>query len=202
MASGKYDSDDHYIHPETRVLLNKLGIDSQAELDQAETAFVSVQMSRMMFSFVLGGDAGMGFDALCEIHGRLFQDVYEWAGKVRDVDISKGQTRFANCQYLVSEGRSLLTRMERENWLADLPHEVFADRLAFYMGELNVLHPFREGNGRTIREYCRQIAEMAGHRLIWSDLDGTEMVDASIHAFHHDHSLLRDLVLKHMHCCQ
>jgi cell filamentation protein len=91
-----------------------------------------------------------------------------------------------------------MRELAAENWLEGLAVEPFARRMAYYMGELNVLHPFREGNGRTLREYVRHLAERAGHTISWEGVSSREMVDASIAAYHGRYQLLENLLLRQL----
>lgn len=200
--SDKYDGGDRYLDPDTGILRNKLGITTQQDLDKAETAFVALATADLSFRPLREPKSGPDFSYLKLIHAKLFGDVYDWAGQTRDVDISKGSTRFANFRYIESEGNRLAREMAAKNWLRDLPHENFADEAAHYFGEINSLHPFREGNGRSLREYIRYIAERAGHKLTWDGLDREEMMEASILAHNLTHHALRDIIIKQMSCCK
>lgn len=200
---NKYDDgSDRYLDPDTGILRNKLGISSQDELDRAEAAFVALATAELSFHPIKEPKNGPDFSYLLAIHGKLFGDIYDWAGKLRDVDISKGTTRFASFRFIQAEGIRLMREMAGENWLLGLSHERFADRAAYYLGEFNTLHPFREGNGRTQREYIRYIAQRAGHTLTWDGLDREQMVRASISAFNDTHHMLRDIILQQMSCCR
>ena len=114
------------------------------------------------------------------IHKYLFQDVFPWAGDFRTVNISKGNSSFGPALYLAGALEDTLGKLQRENLLTDLAPREFAQRAAFYLGEINAIHPFREGNGRTQREFIRQLALHAGHPLSWSGFTQQRMVDASI----------------------
>jgi cell filamentation protein len=118
------------------------------------------------------------------IHRYLFQDVFPWAGELRVVNISKGNTNFGPAIHIGSALTELFERLAKEKQLTGLSAFKFVERSAFYLGEINAIHPFREGNGRTQREFIRQLALHAGHPLSWS-LEGTgftqqQMIDASI----------------------
>ena len=199
--SVKYDGDDRYLDPDTGILRNKLGLTTQQDLDRAESAFVALATGELSFSPLTEPKAGPDFSYLRSIHGKLFGDVYDWAGKFRDVDISKGSTRFASFRFIENEGNRLSLEMAQKKWLSNLPHEEFADQAAHFFGEMNSLHPFREGNGRSLREYIRYIAERAGHKLTWEGLDREEMTRASIIAHNSSHYALRDIIAKQMSCC-
>jgi cell filamentation protein len=85
------------------------------------------------------------------IHRYLFQDVYEWAGEFRTVDIAKGNSYFAHVPYIESTLKDLFERLSKGQHLHGLNQEGFADRVAEVLGTLNAVHAFREGNGRTQR---------------------------------------------------
>lgn len=191
---GRYDSDDRHLIPGTDILNNLLGITDQAALDAAEAALVLLATLELGQAPLPEPPDGPGFDYLLRIHAALFRDLYPWAGQVRDVDISKGGNRFANWRFIETEGARLAAVIAAEDWLAGLDPDRFAARMAWYLGELNVLHPFRDGNGRALREYARYLAERAGHPLTWEGVTPSEMLSASIAAYRGDcaplHSLL------------
>ena len=176
-------------------LRNRHGIRTQEALDRAEVLFVISAIAENTAAPLEEPDSGPDFAYLKRLHKRLFGEMYDWAGEVRDVDISKGATRFANFRFIEAEGERLTAEMADKNWFSGLSHEEFAEQAAYYFGELNTLHPFREGNGRTLREYFRYLAYRVGHTIDWGGLDPEEMVRASIHAHNADHGLLREIPL-------
>ncbi|MCD5415015.1 MAG: Fic family protein, partial [Clostridiales bacterium] len=110
---------------------------------------------------------------LKNIHKYIFQDIYEWAGKLRTVDIAKGNNLFALERHLEYAANYVFTALKKENNLIGVKANVeqYADRLAFHAGEINMLHPFREGNGRSLREFLRCLAKEAGYEINWVDFD-------------------------------
>ncbi len=124
------------------------------------------------------------FKSLLFIHKHLFQDVYDWAGMIRTVDISKGGTRFANCQRIEPEAEKLMEQMDKENGLAGLPKNKFCERIAHYFSEMNVLHPFREGNGRATRLFFSWVAANAGYQLDFDKVSKADWNEACIHGYH------------------
>ena len=86
------------------------------------------------------------YSALAEIHRYLFEDIYPFAGKLREENISKGEFRFAQWEYVEQELNRLLEQLKQENFLEGLEKNQLAKKLAYYLSEMNVLHPFREGN--------------------------------------------------------
>lgn len=128
------------------------------------------------------------------IHRHLFGDIYPWAGQIRSVDISKGETRFASHEQIESYAPKITGPLAREQFLQNLDPQEFSERAGYYLGELNVLHPFREGNGRAIREFVGQLARVAGYSIDWTSTERSEMTQASIEAYRGDHSRMSRLI--------
>lgn len=98
------------------------------------------------------------------IHAYIFQDVYDWAGKIRTVDIAKGNT-FCNVRFISSQADAIFSKLKEEYYLAGLEEYMFTKRLAYYFSEINALHPFREGNGHSQREFIRSLALKNGYLI-------------------------------------
>src|ERR1039457_3877110 len=156
----KYSGDDHYIDLESGVLRNRLGITHEALLDAAEADFAA-ERSRELSQTPLKGKFDLAH--LQAIHRHLFGDVYEWAGELRNIDIGKGGSMFAHHGHLVSAAAPIFKQPAEERNLAGLDPERFSERAAHYPGELNALHPFREGNGRAQREFIGHVAQANGY---------------------------------------
>lgn len=171
---------DPYSLPDGKCLRNKIGATDPAVLRDVEARIVSIRDVELARA-TLPGEYNL--QHYQEFHRHLFQDVYEWAGELRRVDITKDGSRFANWQYLSDQTSSILAELADENLLISRTRVSFVSRLAHYYGELNALHPFREGNGRTLRAFLRQVSAVAGWRLDWSALDPAENVRASRHSF-------------------
>lgn len=159
------------------VLRNKFGTTDGALLAQAEATFTLLRLGEVANQPIAGN-----FDLahLQAIHRYLFQDVYDWAGEIRLVDIQKGGSYFAHYSYIDSQAMALFTRLAQEHYLRGLPPDAFARRAAYYLGEINVLHPFREGNGRTQRVFFSDLARQAGYSLDWTPIPAQQMTTASI----------------------
>ncbi|NVE00102.1 Fic family protein [Massilia sp. BJB1822] len=113
----------------------------------------------------------------------MFQDVYEWAGELRTVKISKDRSLFAAPEFIEAEAAKLFGQLRKEKFLTGLSRENFISRLAYFYGELNVLHPFREGNGRSQRLLFELMALHAGFALNWAAMNKTLWIDANIAAY-------------------
>lgn len=172
--------DERYCYqPEGRVLINKLDIREQKKLDQAETAFGSLRQAALLKRPVKGN-----FDLahLCAIHKRLFGDVYKWAGQTRDVNIAKGNL-FCPAAMIADYAAGIFADLKAAEYLHGLDRPAFIRAFARFYGDVNCLHPFREGNGRATREFFRLLALENGYAL---DLSGTSQeafIRASIDSF-------------------
>lgn len=188
---------DPYLDPRTGILRNLLGIEDQATLDRAESSLSFLQAAKLLEQPVSGN-----FDLahLQLIHRRLFGDVYDWAGEIRQGEIQKGDTIFARYLMIDSAARRLFGQLADEDHLRGLDQNEFSQRSAFYLGEINVLHPFREGNGRTQREFIGQLAREAGHNIEWTGIQQTEMIQASIDAYNGNSEGLARIIRRGLRC--
>jgi cell filamentation protein len=190
---SRYDADDVYCIPGAVVLKNKAGITDQDQLDEYEGDFTAIRLLELTQNPVEGS-----FDLahLCKIHQYLFQDVYEWAGEVRTVDIIRGDSRFCNVRHIQSYSNTVFSALTAEKYLVNLKPKVFANRLAHYLSEINAIHPFREGNGRVQRLFISQLAEHAGYSLDYSALDQAGLYPVMQESFLGNIQPLADLILK------
>jgi cell filamentation protein len=178
--SDKYGagSDTQYCYPNSDVLINKLGLTEESTLGEAEVELTQARIEQFDPDF-----DDISLAALRGIHRYLFQDIYHWAGELREVDISKGATRFANITRVELEANKLFLQLAKENYLVGLSREKFVARLAHYYCELNVIHPFRDGNGRAQRLLFEVISINAGYLLRWEPIGRLEWLNANIAAY-------------------
>lgn len=188
------EQDAKYCYPGTNVLKNKLDIRDLDRLHEAERDYSSVRQAELSNMGVTGD---FSFKHLCSIHKQLFQDVYSWAGKTRTVDISKG-TIFCLVQFIESQFDDLYRKLKKENFLADVADEKeMGKRLAFYLGELNMIHPFREGNGRTQRIFIEQLCLNNGRfEIDFTEITKEEMIAASVRSANASNDMLEELIEK------
>jgi cell filamentation protein len=166
-----FGADDSYLLKE-----NILQIDNVVDLQKAEqyTFLVrALEVSQGKFqipSFNLAG--------LQALHAYLFQDIYTFAGEIRSVQLTKGQTRFCQVLYIASEAERLFAEMQKEG---EWPTKEYAAlRLAYFKAELNMLHPFREGNGRSIRIFVHAYAQSKGYEWHYEHLQQDTYLRAMI----------------------
>ena len=151
------------------MLDNKLGITNEIELSKEEERITKIKALELFDSGKINEFEVGTFKGLADIHHYLFSDVYDFAGKVRDVNLAKGNFRFAPVMYLE----------DALNKIDNMPQDNFNNIIKKYI-EMNVAHPCREGNGRTIREFIRQLAKYNGYYLNFNMVSTEEMLLASI----------------------
>lgn len=190
-VAGYSVEDDPYVLP-NGVLINSLNLTTTAELYDAEAEFVPYRTVELWDNPVQGQ-----FDLahLQEIHRRLLQDVYPWAGQLRKVDIGKGDTRFLANGLIQKRADELFAQLAAERLLRGLEMTAFCARAAEYLGRLNFVHPFREGNGRAQREFIGQLAREAGFLIDWSGHAPSAMTNACIAAGQGDYQPLMRILL-------
>jgi cell filamentation protein len=176
----KYSNNDHYIDPRTGVLKNLLGITSAEELEKAEATFASIRSYELAQNPLKGH---FDLQHLKVIHQYMFKDLYAWAGACRDIDISRGDSFFAHHNHIEAAAKDIFEKLKEEKHLAELSRDDFCNRAAFYLGEINALHPFREGNGRAQREFISHLAYHNGYYIEWKNFTQDEMLEASVISF-------------------
>lgn len=190
--SYEYERDDYYCYPDSTVLKNELGIEDEKELDAAERKITSLRIAKLE-SGPLEGE--LDFDYVKRIHKYLFDGIYEWAGEARQIDISKGNI-FCQHELIEVNAGALFQELKAENYLLGLDEDTMAGRLAHYLGDLNTIHPFREGNGRVQRILIRELAARAGFLVNFSNVSPKEMIEASDAAFHYDYEPMEKIIAK------
>ena len=156
----EYEDNGQYCYPHTHVLKNKLDIRDKEELFKVEQELSSARYFEISQRPIPGD---FSLEHLCAIHRYLFQDIYEWAGQIRTVDISKG-TIFCLTQFIEIEFKRVHEWIIHNNYLKDVDNKTeMAEKLAYLIGEINMIHPFREGNGRAQRVFIEYICKNSNH---------------------------------------
>ena len=164
------------------VLSNKLGITTLPDLQKAEERLSKMRAVELFTDGLLDEHVPGSFQALAFIHHHLFQDIYDFAGQLRKDDISKGGFRFASQLYL-PEALKVIERM---------PQSDFDEIVEKYV-EMNVAHPFREGNGRSMRIWLDHMLKTElGTVVDWSQIDKTDYLLAM------ERSPIKDTEIKHL----
>ena len=190
--SYEYERDDYYCYPNSSVLKNELNIEDEKALSEAEREITAIRTLERIDRPLKGE---LNFNYIKRLHRHLFSDIYVWAGELRRIDISKGNIF---CQYELIEVNSeiLFNEPKAENYLEGLDKDTITKRLAYYLGDLNTIHPFREGNGRVQRLFIRELASRVGYLVNFHDITTEEMIQASDKTFHHDYEMMEDLLAR------
>jgi cell filamentation protein len=168
---------DPLCYPGTTVLRNKLDIRDQAELDEYE---VAVFLTRADEPWPVGNFDFVHYKAL---HFQLFQDVYDWAGQVRTIRIGKGSNWFCYPEYIDGEMTKIFAGLHKDQLLSGLAAHEFAPKSAHILAEINAVHPFREGNGRTQLAFLAMLAEHNGLPFNADILERERVIQAMIDSF-------------------
>lgn len=179
---------DPYCYPDTGVLRNKLEIYDAAELEEAERELSLINADSIELS-----PPPYNFAYLKYLHDQLFHDLYGWAGEVRTIDIAKGDTRFCNVNRIVPEAEKLFTSLTTQHYFTQLEKAELIYACAELYGDLNVIHPFREGNGRAQRLFFEHLIINCGYQLSWHSLGRDEWIKANIAGYYCDYQPLASI---------
>lgn len=168
-------------YPGTTVLINKFGIMDEEKLLRAEIEVTQEASARWEIS---PQQSSFNFEHYKAIHRHMFHDLYEWAGQMRSVDISKKGTRFCPHGEIEDLAGRIFAGLRKSNYLKELPKSKFVSSFVSLYVTTNYLHPFREGNGRTQRLFLAQLARNAGFNLDFADIDVDDLMIATIQSAH------------------
>lgn len=182
-----YDAfDDPYCYPGTTVLKNLLDIQDQDTLEAFEVEISTLRAEEPLPD----GD----FDAAhyCGVHHHLFQDVYDWAGRYRTVRTSKGGNAFCYPEHISTQMDALFRGLRGGDVFVDLSSSAFLQKIACFLGELNAIHPFREGNGRSQMAFIGLIGATFAHPFALERLNRDTFLSAMIASYFGNREPLAD----------
>ena len=166
-------------YPNTTVLINRFDIRNQKQLSLVEQKLVTglaaqleqeVTFENVDFAFYKG------------LHKALFGDLYDWAGTVRTITIAKKGTVFCRAEAIEQIADACFSKLKQQNYLNGLNREAFIDKLTVLYDDLNMLHPFREGNGRTLRLFITLLVRNTGRKIFFDRCDADLLTIATIQA--------------------
>lgn len=170
---------DPYFDETIGDLRNLLGAKSSHELSELEAQIVFANEIELESVFVARTN---DLTELLALHKQLFGNVYDWAGKVRTVDIKKNADDaeyFLIVSKITDAANYVFNELAKEDFLRNLPIDEFIERLSYFYDQLNYIHPFREGNGRTQRIFWMRVVHDAGYEINWDKIIGDENDEAS-----------------------
>ncbi|SRR6266550_1219556 len=184
--------DDPYCYPGTSVLKNRLDLRNKADLEAFEAMMTAQRADEPL---PMGG---LDCEHYRSIHRHLFQDIFDWAGEFRTVRVSKGNNMFCYPENIATQMRGLFEQLAVDEQYRDLTPESFAEKAAHFFAELNAIHSFREGNGRTQNVFLSVLADRAGHPVDFKRLNPPDMLKAMIASFAGDERPLASVILQLM----
>jgi cell filamentation protein len=182
---------DPYLDLQSGLLRNRLGVTEAHELRHVEAELTASRIYDLIRSPIPGA---YDLAHLRAFHRQIFQDLYDWAGELRTVSIGRGSRLFSLPQHLEADAGELFGWLARVEHLRGRDRDTFVDDLTALYADLNALHPFRDGNGRTQRAFLGQLAVEAGHPIHWAAMDPAENNAASKAAHEGDNDAVRSLL--------
>mgnify|MGYP003571390498 CR=1 FL=1 len=190
-----YERTADYCYKDSDVLINKLNITNDKDLYEAERELVAFRISAFNDEPLKGN---FDFEYLKAIHKYLFQDVYRWAGDIRNCNIAK-QDLFCLTEHIESFGNDVFNKLKKEKYFVDYDDETTLDKLVELFADINALHPFREGNGRSQRVFIESLAKINGIYLDLTNVSKMDMIVASHDSINGDYKKLKDMFQKNSH---
>jgi len=170
--------EDAYCYPGSSVLRNKLDIRDELTLSEAEQQLSAIAADNVEFN-----PPPFSLTYLQDIHRQLFSDLYEWAGELRTVGMAKQDTRFCQPQYMETESAKIFANMATANWFEGMSRAELIVAVSEAYSDINVVHPFREGNGRAQRILFEHLIMNAGFEISWWGIEKDEWIFANIAAY-------------------
>ena len=163
----------------TTCLINKFGITDETKLSEVEADITFAKASKLEENPI---DGKFDIEHYKAIHRYLFEDLYDWAGQFRTIDISKKGTKFVKTDELENLCVKCFDRIKSSNYFRNISFESFVENIVDLYCTLNMLHPFREGNGRTERIFIAQLIRINGYDIDFSEIDSDYLIIATIQA--------------------
>lgn len=171
-------SDDPLCYPGTQVLINKARLRDQDQLDQFEQLMFLTRAEEPLPS------GNLDYEHYKSIHHHFFQDVYDWAGQTRSIRTGKGGNWFCYPEYIDPQMQQLFGQLAAEDHMTKMEsRQSFAERAAFYVSEINAIHPFREGNGRCQLTLLSLLCDLAGFEMDEEQIDPPSFMVAMVESF-------------------
>lgn len=188
---SRYDAaDDPLCYPGTQVLRNKAGLTDQDDLDQFEQLMFLTRAEETQ------PDGALDYAHYKAIHHHFFQDVYDWAGTARSIRIGKGGNWFCYPEFIEAEMQRIFAALAAEDFLTTASDRTtFAARAAYFIAEINAVHPFREGNGRCQLALLNSLLDISGFNMDESKLDSSLFMAAMVGSFRGHTARLQQAIL-------
>lgn len=186
-------TDDYY--KGTNCLINKFNLQNEEQLAKLEAGITLAKTAELERNPI---NTTFDFEHYKQIHKYLFEDLYEWAGCIRTVDISKKGTNFIPAENIETVANACFDRLKKLNYFKNLDFENFIDNIVDFYCSTNMLHPFREGNGRTQRIFIAQLIRFCGYDINFSEIDTDELIVATIQSANGITDYLKEIFKNHI----
>lgn len=190
-----YERTADYCYVGTDILINLLHITNAEDLYNAERELVAFRLASFYDKPLKGK---LDFHYLKSIHKYLFQDIYRWAGEIRTCNIAK-RDLFCLAEYIESFANEIFSKLKEERYFLDYDNDTTLDKLVVLFADLNALHPFREGNGRSQRLFIESLAKINGISLDLANVSKRDMIIASHESINGDYGNLKVMFQKNSH---
>lgn len=177
--SYSIDSSTSNCYEGTTCLINKWGITDENKLKEFEGAVTFAKASELELNPI---SDTFDVEHYKLIHKYLFEDIYDWAGEYRTVNVSKKGTKFASADQISDLMNACFMRLKDNNYFQNKSFDEFVDNIVDFYSVTNMIHPFREGNGRTQRLFISQLIRFNNYDIDFSSIDKDELMIATIHA--------------------
>ena len=172
---------DKYVYPGTSILINKFDCHNAEILRKIEILSTGGNLAYLQLHPVEGK---FDFQHLKDIHYFIFQDLFDWAGQIREIDIGKGNL-FCRARFINDYAETVFADFFSSCYKYRNNRKRYIEIFSSHYADLNALHPFREGNGRTQREFARELCLKCGYVFDLTQTTHNEMLSASIKSFNH-----------------
>lgn len=180
-------------YPGTTVLINKFDIRDEEKLNEVESVLSSARFAEWVNAPKAGS---FDFEHYKAIHHFLFSDLYDWAGQIRTVNISKKGTNFTSAENIEAQAALVFKRLKNYNYFKVLDHSEFVDEIVDFYCVTNAMHLFREGNGRTQIVFLAQLIRNAGYDINFANIDTELLMIATIQLAQRVTDMLKQLFLE------
>ncbi len=174
-----YDSiNSKYTYDMADVLKNKLNIRNEEELKEYEKKVVALKLLSIRKAVYEKFENNFNEERLKFIHKYFFSEIYDFAGEYREENITKDNFKFSDYRYIKDNIKIIIEKINLDK-LTNLNENELVSFISSIMTDLNVLHPFREGNGRATREFIRELLEYLGYEIDFFLIDYDKIIEAS-----------------------
>jgi cell filamentation protein len=189
LMSDKYAiGQDPYCYRNSRVLKNKFNLHNDEILKEAEREITTLALQQIKFA-----PPPYDLNYLRTIHRLLFANLYDWAGELRSIKMSKFDTVFCIPERIEPEAHKIFQTLEKEDCYIHNSHQELVKNMAELYAELNMIHPFREGNGRTQRIFFEHLALNCGYAINWGVVSNDHWIKANIDGVNCDYQSLQNV---------